>query len=257
MHTLLAVLSNRVKVELLPKSAYSSTDPVESQTLGISLERQRGVHAIDSDRRVDFDTWPGVLAYAPAGVSVFSESPEGGEYLAVRWLSDVDEVPRAMGQARVQVAGHRQGLELAMKIRRLLLSSHPDLAFVEDLVLRLIAMCPNGFRPQTQLDRRVFARVLEKIRDEYWRPITLSEMALEIDRSELTFLREFDRAIGMTPHAFLVETRLQAARRMLEHSAAAISTIALDCGFSHQSHFGRAFRAAFGTTPLRYRKLFK
>ena len=78
------LLGGRLCLQLLPRAAYSARDPVQWQTLGVTLERQQGVHAIDSDHRVDFDTLPGVLAYTPVGVEVFSESASGGEYLLMR-----------------------------------------------------------------------------------------------------------------------------------------------------------------------------
>ena len=60
----------------------------------------------------------------------------------------------------------------------------------------------------------------------------------------------------MTPHAYLAEQRLQAARRLMTDARLALTDIALACGFSHQSHFGDAFKRAFGLTPAQYRRLF-
>ena len=70
-------------LQLLPGAPYSARDPVQSQSIGVSLQRQQGVHAIGSDRRVDFDTRPGVLACTPAG-SMFFRICHGGEYLLMR-----------------------------------------------------------------------------------------------------------------------------------------------------------------------------
>ena len=53
------------EVQLLGRTPYSSHDPTRLHSLGIALERQQGVHAIASDRRVDFDTWPGTVACTP------------------------------------------------------------------------------------------------------------------------------------------------------------------------------------------------
>lgn len=65
------LLDDRLCLQLLPRSAYSARDPAQRSTLGVTLERQQGVHAIDSDHRQDFDTWPGTLALTPAGIEVF------------------------------------------------------------------------------------------------------------------------------------------------------------------------------------------
>jgi transcriptional regulator GlxA family with amidase domain len=82
---------------------------------------------------------------------------------------------------------------------------------------------------------------LDRISDEYARPLRLTDLAISTNQAPLQFLREFTRAVGMTPHAFITETRLQASRRMLEHSDAALATVAAECGFSHQSHMGSAY----------------
>ncbi|MEX5612704.1 AraC family transcriptional regulator, partial [Pseudomonas protegens] len=103
------LLDGRLLLQLLPAAAYSARDPAQWQTLGVTLERQRGVHAIDSDRREDFDTWPGTLALTPAGIEVFSESAMGGEYLLLRWQGATPLVP---GQRRMQSPGHARALAL-------------------------------------------------------------------------------------------------------------------------------------------------
>ena len=41
------LLGGRLCLQLLPRAAYSARDPVQWQTLGVTLERQHGVHAID------------------------------------------------------------------------------------------------------------------------------------------------------------------------------------------------------------------
>src|SRR5258708_39281092 len=73
-----------------------------------------------------------------------------------------------------------------------------------------------------------------------------------IHRTPLQFLREFSQLLGMTPHAFLVETRVQAARSMMRADTHSLAGIAHDCGFSHQSHMGVAFRKTLGLTPRQY-----
>lgn len=47
---------------------------------------------------------------------------------------------------------------------------------------------------------------------------------------------------------------LDACRRMLEHTDAPLATIAAECGFSHQSHMGSAFRRILGVTPGEYQR---
>ncbi|AJP57981.1 hypothetical protein UC34_15395 [Pandoraea vervacti] len=253
-------LAGHITVRLLPAAPYSVSDPSECETLGISLSRQRGVHAINADRRSDFDTPPGVLAYAPAGTHVFSESGEGGEYLVMRWSSGTDVGARMQVSTRIEAPGQRQALALAFAIRHQLLAPAPDPLQLDETVLRFLAMSPalvaqeSATRPTSRETRVVPSAVLTKIHDEFSRPLALSELAADAGQTELQFLRQFTRATGITPHAYLMEIRLQAARRMVASTDAPLAGIAAECGFSHQSHMGRMFRASLGLTPQQYRQ---
>ncbi|VVE21037.1 helix-turn-helix domain-containing protein [Pandoraea anhela] len=255
-HVTLDALAGRVNVVLLPAAPYSADDPVESITLGISLGRQRGVHAIDSDRRTDFDILPGVLAYTPAGMRVFSESSVGGEYLVMRWCAPAEEGASATCGHRVESPGHSAALELGFAIRRELISEDRDMLRLDELLVGLYALRPGQTDCRADTSRRIPDIILDKIHEEFWRPLTLSELSGDAGRSELQFLREFSRTLGMTPHAYVMETRVQAARRMLTETDAPLSIVAVECGFSHQSHMGRVFRMSLGVTPQQYRRCF-
>jgi AraC family transcriptional regulator len=54
------------------------------------------------------------------------------------------------------------------------------------------------------------------------------------------------------PHQ--IARRLEIAKEMIATGRASLSEIALDCQFSSQSSFTRAFRRATGTTPAEYRQ---
>lgn len=245
----------RLRLLLLPFAPYSARDPAQVHTLGVSLQRQRGVHAIGSDRRVEFDTFPGVLAHTPAGVDVFSESAHGGEYLALRWHG----VDGPVMARRLEVAGHVQALRVARTLRRLLLAPQADPLALEQGALDLLALDPAHAPARGPGKARVapprMGRLLAQIASQYGQELSLQQLAASEGVPVLRLLRDFRLATGMTPHAYIVETRLQAARRMLCHSAAPLADIAAQCGFAHQSHLGSALRAALGMTPGQYRRL--
>lgn len=56
----------------------------------------------------------------------------------------------------------------------------------------------------------------------------------------------------MPPHAWLVHCRVREGERLLRRGGAPAET-ALRCGFADQAHFTRAFKAANGVTPARFR----
>jgi len=248
-----ALLAGKLCVQLLPRAAYSARDPAQWQTLGLTLERQQGVHAIDSDHRVDFDTLPGVLAYTPVGVEVFSESAGGGEYLLMRLDESLADQSLPAVDHRVQSAGNRRALLFGRQLRRLLLAPQPDMLALEQCALALLGLGVGHGETVQRSTPKAFVRVLEQIAEQFHDPLTLGRLADIYGQNELRFLRDFTRAIGLTPHAYLVEVRLQAARRMIEQTDLSLASIALDSGFTHQSHMGSAFRKHLGMTPSQYR----
>jgi AraC-like DNA-binding protein len=68
-------------------------------------------------------------------------------------------------------------------------------------------------------------------------------------------IRMFARATGLTPHAYLVQRRIELARDLMRRRVA-LADVATTAGFSDQSHLARTFVARFGYTPGTYAKAF-
>lgn len=67
------------------------------------------------------------------------------------------------------------------------------------------------------------------------------------------FCQAFKESFGSPPHAYIVRRRVERAKTLLEGTDMALSQIALDCGFSDQSHFSRIFRRIAGENPWLWR----
>lgn len=63
------------------------------------------------------------------------------------------------------------------------------------------------------------------------------------------FIRTFKKANGLTPHQYIIEHRLQAARALIVSGRCDITEAALHCGFSTASHFSATFRKRWGMSP--------
>jgi len=96
--------------------------------------------------------------------------------------------------------------------------------------------------------------VTDFIRDNLARPIRLSELASLADLSPSQFGRAFKTSTGTTPHLWHLDARIEAAKRLLTDPHNRLAEVALDTGFSEQSHFTRAFRAATGVSPGAWRR---
>ena len=75
--------------------------------------------------------------------------------------------------------------------------------------------------------------------------------------SSFHFLRLFAKVIGVTPHQYLVRSRLRHAARLLAAEERPITDIAFDVGFADLSNFVRTFHRAAGVSPRAFRKAAK
>ena len=85
-------------------------------------------------------------------------------------------------------------------------------------------------------------------------PIDLESAARAVELSPFHFLRIFSRALGVTPHQYLVRARLRRAARLLSDGERKITDVALDVGFGDLSNFVRTFHRAAGVSPRRFRR---
>jgi AraC family transcriptional regulator len=85
-------------------------------------------------------------------------------------------------------------------------------------------------------------------------PIDLESAAKEFGLSPFYFLRLFAKVLGVTPHQYLIRSRLRRAARLLIDDARPITEVALDVGFADLSNFVRTFKRAAGISPGSFRR---
>ena len=85
-------------------------------------------------------------------------------------------------------------------------------------------------------------------------PLDLAQVAAEAGLSAFHFLRVFAAVVGVTPHQYLVRSRLRHAARLLVGDERSITDVAYDVGFGDLSNFVRTFRRAAGVSPRRFRR---
>ena len=105
-------------------------------------------------------------------------------------------------------------------------------------------------QPQGALDLQ---RLDDYIGEHLARRISVAELAHEMCLSPSHFHAQFKDSVGLTPHQYLLQTRLDRAARMLRESNLPLVRIAEECGFSSQSALTTAMRRYMGLTPKRLR----
>ena len=84
--------------------------------------------------------------------------------------------------------------------------------------------------------------------------IDLEHAAAQAGISPFHFLRLFSSVLGVTPHQYLVRSRLRHAARLLADDCLSITDVAYDVGFGDLSNFVRTFHRAAGVSPRRFRE---
>ncbi|WP_326566181.1 AraC family transcriptional regulator [Amycolatopsis rhabdoformis] len=118
-------------------------------------------------------------------------------------------------------------------------------------------------RPEQRLDTPALwtavgddtlGKVIAGIVERPGEPWTIERMATAASMSRATFLRRFTARTGTTVASLLTTIRMMAAADLLTRSDHSVSHIARQVGYSSESAFAQAFRAAVGTQPARFRK---
>jgi AraC-like DNA-binding protein len=125
-----------------------------------------------------------------------------------------------------------------------------------DLAEGLMAEERSGGRPVAS--QRVDVKAIERARQfldaERTRVVHSTELESITGLTRYDLARQFKLMFGTSPYRYLLMRRLEFARQRM-HLECPLVDVACEVGFADQAHFTRAFKAAFGLTPARYRAL--
>ncbi|SIR93960.1 transcriptional regulator, AraC family [Aquipseudomonas alcaligenes] len=134
--------------------------------------------------------------------------------------------------------------------------SDPHLArALGGVLLRALHLRLFGERGRSAVAGLDIGRLDAYIVEHLARRITVIELAQVACLSPSHFHAQFKDSVGLTPHQYLLKTRLDHAARLLRESPLPLVRIAEECGFSSQSALTTAMRRYLGLTPKRLRGL--
>jgi AraC-like DNA-binding protein len=97
-------------------------------------------------------------------------------------------------------------------------------------------------------------RASELLHENIHGRIRLSELARECGLSVSHFARSYKISIGMSPHQWLIQHRIERAKELMSGTSSSLMEIAIQCGFSDQAALTRAFQHLVGVAPGSWRR---
>ena len=121
-------------------------------------------------------------------------------------------------------------------------------------LVEVVAGKPRKPAKVTARDRRRAVEAALWLEANAHREIELEDAARQAGVSPFHFLRLFASVLGVTPHQYLVRSRLRRAARQLADDDKPVTDVAYDVGFNDLSNFVRTFHRAAGVSPLKFRQ---
>jgi AraC-like DNA-binding protein len=120
------------------------------------------------------------------------------------------------------------------------------------LIISELARTPN--RGDPRLGSRTLTKVREYTAAHLSEGIQVSDLAALAGMSVGRFTASFRASTGLTPHRYIMQERIEAARCLLQERQYSLAEVAILCGFSSQQHMATAIRKLTGVTPSHLRR---
>lgn len=127
--------------------------------------------------------------------------------------------------------------------------------YLQEMVYRVLQRDENARIVRLaaqQMTEHSIAAALDYIATHLADPLTVNDLAKQVNLSSSAFTRLFGEATGRSPYQFVKEARLTRARELLDEGPLGVTEVSRHVGYPSLSHFIKAFRNRFGATPGEY-----
>ncbi|MFM0390545.1 helix-turn-helix transcriptional regulator [Paraburkholderia phytofirmans] len=159
---------------------------------------------------------------------------------------------RAFSQTMTTDAGLFNGLN---RLHAILFDGDADMLHKQSATIAFFSEVQNTLNPAVLPDHgasRQLTRAAEFIAENCTRSLKLEDICEAAGLSASHLIRAFKQRYGMTPHAYLINRRIQYSRAQLRRGRVIVD-VALDAGFADQAHLQRIFKRLVAATPGQYR----
>lgn len=244
---------------------FSFAGPAHCLAIAESGHRADGETFIDGLPPSRRRTLRGAMVLAPRGIGLRGWSAPRGRSAWLNLYIHPTLVPQPSAAAFELVPrlhfSDSAVLATASKLRELLFrDGAPETLYAETLGSLLVQELARGSRAGAAARApgglsAAHVRILRDfIHDRLADDITLAALADLVGLSPFHLARAFKQTLGMPPHRYLMQARVERAKGLLASSRAPITEVALIAGFASSSHFASTFRRMTGLTPRAYRR---
>lgn len=173
-------------------------------------------------------------------------APSDGAIAAIEGRPPGLDADRAMQLARLVVDAERRIGSDPDRVRGLL---HQAAALLVDQIARLKVEPPGGRLAPWQV-----RRAIRFIDENLGRRFHVRELAAALRLSPGYFSHAFRDSFGRSAKSYVIEQRIERAKRLMIETRQSLFYIAKACGFADQAHFSRTFHLIVGDTPSHWRR---
>ena len=155
-----------------------------------------------------------------------------------------------------KVLNHKGYWQDALTLHEAIITGQ-DRLLIEELCISLFTQIDDLYFGSPSINHTIDKRdarmstIIDYMRAHLGKEISLNTMAEIAGYTSYHIIRLFKETVGMPPHAYLIQLRLERAREFIDEGYS-ITDAALNTGFSDQSHLTRRFKKRFGITPGTY-----
>jgi AraC family transcriptional regulator len=243
--------------------------PEVGLTVRLSGQTHHEIH-FDGGRTEQFVVRPGQVLLLPADQRVRGHTQGVGTTRNALLLLEPDWIARASGGEfdlpRLDLrwsADLRNPLileALLALVREVEQPGPMGRIYAESLVLVILtelvrhhAVRPGALCRADGIASHRLRRITAYIEAHLGEDLSLLNLAAQAGVSRVHFVRQFKRLTGLSPHQYVLRRRVERAAALLKDRDACLKALALEAGFSSQSHLTAAFRRVYATTPSAYR----
>lgn len=253
-------------IEIVSASYKSHTFPKHMHDEYSIVIITRGVHEVNYKNKVEYLDSSTILTLNPGQIHGGREVLENG-WGHIGWFPKEDFINKLLSDMDLnnKKLTFRNFMEKSpvmanylRTINQRLINSNDPLECEELLTqgVSQIIICFGKLIPPEKMQLSGSGKIkhtIEYLQAHYNEKITLNELANIAKMSKYHFLRSFSAQVGLPPHAYQNQLRINKSKNMIQKGKSLIE-IAYECGYSDQAHFSRMFKNNYGVSPIHYRK---